>query len=388
MKYFPFKIAIFCLLLTPFLYIATLTGCRSGLEKSYVQNIQNIFIGNADTLLNGTVPIEEQIAKNIRTFLEQDFLVNKAGLDLDVRVVTNDGKIVYPSYTGAGFLSDPTGGTAGAHYDAQAVAAQNFKLLNQGLKVKVSVLLGHGSRFANLILAIYSLVSFSVFLFFYRTGVRQAKKERDSQKALIDDLKRDEQRHEKMVKNLTEERQGLFENIRVLNEKYQDDKKKAKINEDEMFKEILSLEDQLNSFIMMKKEREEEISELKSTLEKYERRKGGKSKRNEFDFLAKRFAALYKNVDMERKALTGFISLNDDQQIKAEETVNLLDRDPDSVIIKRKVFSGKKHKNTCFEVLFAYNGRLYFSKQSNRIQVVVIGTKNTQPRDMEYLQSL
>ncbi len=104
--------------------------------------------------------------------------------------------------------------------------------------------------------------------------------------------------------------------------------------------------------------------------------------------MSKRFIALYKNLEMHRKSLTGFISLAEDQQIKAEETIHLLDRDPDSVIIKRKVFSGKKHRTACFEVLFAYNGRLYFRKNQNRIEVVLIGTKNSQHKDMEFLQSL
>jgi len=376
--------AILCLLLTPALYIATLTGCRHTLEKNYLQNIQNIFIGNADALLNGKVPIEEQIAKNIQAFLVQDLLVTKIGLDLDIRITTAKGKIVFPTYVGMDFLSK----TPEVHYDAQAIAGKNFKLLNEGLQVTVSLKLDHGSKLANIILALYSVVSFSIFLVFYRIGANRAHQDRETHKALINDLKKDEERHEKMVQNLSSERQGLFENIRVLNEKYQADKKKAKINEDEMFNEILSLEDQLNTFINLKKNRDKEIDELKSTLEKYERRKSGKPRRNEFDFMSKRITALYKNIVLNRKALNGFLSLTDDQQIKAEETIHLLDQAPDSVIIKRKVFSGKKHKTACFEVLFAYNGRLYFRKDQTRIEIVVIGTKNSQHKDMEFLQSL
>ncbi len=384
MKFFPFKIAILCLLLTPVLYITTLTVSRQTLEKSYLHKIQNTFIGNADALLNGRVTIEEQIAKNIQAFLDQDFLVTKTGIDLDIQITTAKGKIVFPTYVGTEFFSAPPE----VHYDAQTIAAQNFSLLNEGLKVRVSLSLGHGSKFANIILTLYSIISFSAFLVFYRIGTRQAHIDRETQKALIKDLKKDEERHEKMVKNLSHERQGLFENIRVLNEKYQTDKNKAKINEDEMFREIINLEEQLNTFIELKNSKEEEISELKSALEKYERRKSGKSRRTEFDFMSKRFIALYKDLDMHRRALDGFMNLSDDQQIKAEETIHLLDRGPDSVIIKRKVFSGKKHRTACFEVLFAYNGRLYFRKEQNRTEVVAIGTKNSQHKDMEFLQSL
>ena len=104
--------------------------------------------------------------------------------------------------------------------------------------------------------------------------------------------------------------------------------------------------------------------------------------------MSKLFPVLYKNIVINRKALTGLLKLSEDQQIKAEEIIHQLDQTPENVIIKRKVFSGKKHKTTCLEVLFAYNGRLYFRKQDNMIEVVVIGTKNTQPKDMEFLHSL
>ena len=89
---------------------------------------------------------------------------------------------------------------------------------------------------------------------------------------------------------------------------------------------------------------------------------------------------------MNRKAISGFLFLKDDQKIEAEECVLLLDRNPDRIIIKRKVFSGKKHNTSCFEVLFAYNGRLYFRKnENNKVEVLVIGTKNSQVKDMEFL---
>ncbi|WDP90730.1 MAG: hypothetical protein HUN04_13905 [Desulfobacter sp.] len=384
MRFFPIKIAILCLLLTPVFYIVTLAGCDHALEKSYTRKIQNIFIGNADDLLNGRMPLEEQVAKNIQNFLDQDFLTARAGLNLDIRIITAKGKIIYPIYIGTDF---PAASPA-VQYDAQLIADKNLKILNEDLQVKISLNLDHGALIANIILAFYSTLSLSLFFIFYKRGARKALHARKTQDALISDLKKEEKHHEKILKDLSEERQGLFKNISELNKKYQKSQKKAKINEEEMFKEILSLEDQLNSFIMMKKEKDEEITELKTTLEKYERRKSGKSKRNEFEFLSKRLTALYKNVNMNRKALTGFIGLTDEQQIKAEETIHHLDRDPDSVIIKRKVFSGKKHKSTCFEVLFAYNGRLYFKKEKNRTEVVVIGTKNTQNKDMEFLQNL
>ncbi len=200
---------------------------------------------------------------------------------------------------------------------------------------------------------------------------------------------KEEESYKIVLKDLEKDRKGLFENIKTLNSKYQDDKKKAKINEDELFEEIISLEEQLKSFIDLKRSRETEISELKSQVQKHERRKDSKHKRHEFEFYEKRFSVLYRSIQMDRKALSGFLKLNEDQQIKAEELIHQIDRNIDKVVIKRKVFSGKKHRTACFEVLFAYNGRLYFrNNNNNKTDILVIGTKNTQSKDMEFLHHL
>jgi chromosome segregation ATPase len=228
-----------------------------------------------------------------------------------------------------------------------------------------------------------------VFLFFYRAASFKAAQERKNKNALLDGLQKEEKVHKQILDSLKKERQGLFENIKALNTKYQKDKNKLKINEEEMFKEIISLEEQLNSYIALKQNKEEEIKELKSKIQNFERRKSSKNLRNEFDFTSKRFGVLYKHIQMNRKAISGLLNMNEDQQIKAEECILKLDTNPNQVTIKRKVFSGKKHKTACLEVLFAYNGRLYFKQdENNKIEVLVIGTKNTQVKDMEFLHNI
>jgi len=241
----------------------------------------------------------------------------------------------------------------------------------------------------NLILFGYIFGAILIVFIFYKIGSSRAIRNNRTKTALIGDLQKEEQVRKTYLESLKKDRQDLFETIKILNSKYQADKKRFKINEEEMFDEIVSLEAQINSFIELKHKHDEEINQLKSIIRKYERRKSSKSKRNEFDFIVKRFAVLYKDTVMNRKAISGFLSLDSDHQIKAEEYVLLLDRNPDQVTIKRKVFSGKKHRTACFEILFAYNGRLYFTtNEKNKIEILVIGTKNTQTKDMEFLHSL
>ena len=59
----------------------------------------------------------------------------------------------------------------------------------------------------------------------------------------------------------------------------------------------------------------------------------------------------------------------------------------DLVAVKRKVF-GKKNRETVLDAVFAFKGRLYFRKRDDRrVEVVAIGTKNTQELELEFLSS-
>jgi len=80
--------------------------------------------------------------------------------------------------------------------------------------------------------------------------------------------------------------------------------------------------------------------------------------------------------------------LSEELKMKAEEVIHQLNEDPGLVRIKRKVFGGKGHQ-TVLEVLFGYKGRLYFrNTKDKRIEVLTIGTKNTQARELEFLAKL
>nr|NJM01621.1 hypothetical protein [Desulfobacula sp.] len=383
MKYFPIKIAILCLLATPVLYTVTLILSEKYLSELYVPKIQNILIGDLKPLLNGSLSLEEQISKNIHGFLTEDKILEITGLDLNIFVSTSQGRIIYPIYSD---VNPPTKETTD---DAQTIAKRNFELLNGSLNIKIEVKLDHGSFLGNFILFAYLGISFSVFLIFYKIGSSKSVADQKKNIQAMTDLQKEDKIHKQILEDLKKERQGLFENIKALNSKYQEDRRKASVNEEEMFQEIISLEEKFNTFIEFKQIKEREIEELKSKIQTYERRKTPKIRRTEFDFVLKRFSVLYKNIEINRKALSGFLNLDEEHQIKVEELIHMLDSDPDKVIIKRKVFSGKKNRTSCFEVLFSYNGRLYFTKnENNRIEILVIGNKNTQNKDMEFIHNL
>jgi hypothetical protein len=56
--------------------------------------------------------------------------------------------------------------------------------------------------------------------------------------------------------------------------------------------------------------------------------------------------------------------------------------------VKRKVFS-RKSNLTALETVFAYKGRMYWRKDAEgKVEVLAIGTKNTQNKDLAFLESL
>ena len=390
MKYFPLKVAIFCLLLTPVLYITTITFSQKYFDNYYFQKIEKIFIGDTLKLLNGKITVEKQIADNIHTFLKNSKTIKYFDLELKILITTSGNKVIYPDLSNNNNNNDVLVNELFKNSNFDSIAKHNFTILNNGLQINsVKINLNHGTRAANIIFIVYFCITILIFTCFYNSGSVRAKRDAKKKKFLIDSLQKEEVLHKQNLENMKKERQGLFKSIKSLNARYQKEKKKLQINEDELLDEMVSLEEQLNSYIQSKQKKEEEIEELKLKIRKFERRKSSKNRRNEFDFMFKRFAALYKNLQMNRKAVSGFLDLGDDQQIKAEECIFLLNQDQKTVTIKRKVFTGKKHKTACFEVLFAYTGRLYFRKnQSNKREIVTIGTKNSQAKDMDFLHSL
>lgn len=384
MKFFPVKIMILCLLLPPLLYAGSIEMLKNYLDRFYSSRIENVFLTDTEPLLEGIVDIENAIAGNIEKFLDSDSLVQDLGVNLDILVVTNDGSIIYPAYN-----SKETNLAGAYQKDPVETARRNWEILNRGLSTEVSVELSYGTKLATLILVLYMGMSLFIFLIFYSKSIKKSKAYEQETDKHIDGLLKEEKEYQKILKDLKNERNSLFNNISELNRKYQEDKKKAKINENEMFNEIVNLEEKLNSYIELKQDKEDEIQQLKFKVNELERRKTGSGKRKMYDFTEKRFSTLYKNLQVNRKALTGFLELNDDQQIKAEELMHQLNEAPDKVVIKRKVFSGKKSNTTSFEVIFAYNGRLYFTqREDKKIEILAVGTKKTQNKDMDYLHNL
>ena len=383
MRFFSFKILFFCILLPPVLYIISIQALERFLNDKYAIELENVYLGDTRLLLDGSIRLKDSINDNINRYLQSKFL-RALGLKMDVTVSTKKGTLLYPGV----FENDRE---VLFPRDSAQIAAENYDLMNEGLTVKLAAKVEHNKLLSNAILGVYIVLSLLVLYLYYRKAanrIRQA--EMDSSREMNRLLEMEAQTSRKL-KNLNQDRNKLTADLNRLKAALDDEKNKATRNEDELFDEIVTLEEKLHQNLAHQQEQQAEISNLKEQLQQYEseRQKSDKKRSKAGQSVRRRFNALYKRVAVNDRALEGFAELNEEMKIKAEEVIYQLDQDPSLVTIKRKVFIGKRDRKTIMEVIFGYKGRLYFrNSKDSGIEVLAIGTKNTQAREMEFLNKL
>jgi hypothetical protein len=382
LKFLSFKILILCILLPPILYIFSLQSIESHLNKRYAKEIGDIYTGDTRPLFDGSVRLKDAINNNIDRYLQNKAMLS-LGVKAKVTVATKQNTILYPAV-----FNDEEGDIPPSA--PIQVAADNYNLMNEGLVVNVDLILEHNTLLSNAILAFYICMSVLVLFLYYRTGIKKARQEDTEKETEIARLLEFEKNHTSKLKDLIKVKQKLIAEIIKIKRKLVHERIRASKNEDDLIKEIVALEENINENIALQNEKQEEINALKEKIKLYEkeRQKENKQKTNNFNTVRKRFKTLYKNISVNKRALNGFFDLTDDMKMKGEEIIHKLNEDPSFVLVKRKVF-GKKGRATVQEVIFAYKGRLYFRKtKDGKIEILTIGTKNTQAKDLEFLDSI
>jgi len=382
LKFLSLKILILCILLPPILYIVSLQSIESHLNRRYAKEIGDSYTGDTRPLFDGSVRLKDAINNNIDRYLQSKAILS-LGVKAKVTVATKQNTILYPAV-----FNDEEGDIPPSA--PIQVAADNYNLMNEGLVVNVDLILEHNTLLSNVILAFYICMSVLVLFLYYRTGIKKARQEYTEKETEIARLLEFEKNHTSKLKDLIKVKQKLIAEIIKIKRKLVHEKIRASKNEDDLIKEIVALEENINENIALQNEKQEEINALKEKIKLFEkeRQKENKQKTNSFNRVRKRFKTLYKNISVNKRALDGLFDLTDDMKIKVEEIIHKLNEDPSFVLVKRKVF-GKKGRATVQEVIFAYKGRLYFRKtKDGKIEILTIGTKNTQAKDLEFLDNL
>ncbi len=381
MKYFPIKILLVCIILMPVMHLITVQTLEKYIENKYTEEIEGIYTGDTRPLFDGSIRLRDAINNNIDNYLRKRILMS-LGTKVDVMVTTRQNIILYPASfeSDADMLNPPS---------KKQIATENYRLMNEGLSISVDILLERSSILVISIFIVYALLASLIFLRFYIAGSRKAEIEEIERKIEIERLRRLGGKHVDRLKTLNQEKTGLASDIQKIKQNLEEYKLKTVKNEDEMINEMILLEEKMQQNIDLREELQNENEAIKEVTGRYEKEKLKSGKKSAaYGNVTKRFKALYKNLSMNNKAVDGFINLIDDIKIKAEEIIHQMDRDPARVHVKRKV-SLYKSNETVFEIVFAYGGRLYFRNlKDNKIEILTIGTKNTQTKDINFLETL
>jgi hypothetical protein len=406
MNYISFRVLFLGIFLPAVLYIFTVQILETYLQGKETHELQNTIIRDYEALYEGRYGISEEIRTNIERYLKGTIL-QTLGVVTKIVVTTKKGTLLYPRYyeEGGSDFSSNKGSSpeTDPSFNYIKTAENNFQTLNEGLIVSVDVKLKHNSWLTNGILILYLFSSIFILYWYYKRKAMEWVAARDTELKRIDllegklaeqeqslrEVSENEEDYIRRIEGLKHDREHLESDIARLKDEVELQKKKS-LEIDEVLDEMEKIEQQAKSNLAVKEEKEleiiqlrEEISQLKQ-LEKQDARKRKKTA----DAVEKRFSVLYKNVAFQRKALEGYSSLPQEFQLKAEEIIHRLNEDGSQVEIRRKLFS-KKGKLPIFEVIFSYSGRIYLKrKEDKKIEIVAIGTKNTQEQDIAFIEGM
>jgi hypothetical protein len=382
MRHLPFKLLILCVLLPPIVYVFSVQLLEKAIQAHFSRELAATYIGDTRPLFDGSLRLQDAIRQHVDDFLGSRHL-RLWGLRVTVAVKTRGGIYLYPE------AYDNSKADLNA-MDNIAVARENFRLLNDGLIRTVNVEIKSSGLISILILSTCVISALLILLRFYRRGLKMSREEDRARQAMIDGLAGERRQSLEKLERLEAQRDDLSQRIDAMKKQLAAEQQKTSAAEEEMIDELVVLEEKISEELVQRDLQQQEIEALKKQIQQFEKESEAKNRQlsKEVDAIRKRFATLYKNLAVHDRAIEGFVELTEEMKIKAEEVVHQLNEDLKLVQIKRKVF-GKKNRQTVFEVIFAYKGRLYFRNTAgSRAEIVVIGTKLTQSKDLAFLDKL
>jgi hypothetical protein len=393
MKYLSFRTFLICILLPPAMYLFTLQGLELFLQNKWTAELQQDLASDATPLMEGRTRIEDDVSRKITHYLDASYGI-KAGISADIFVKTKTGRLIYPQ------LNFPKSGKYGPYIthdenspatleDMTRTAENNRRIIQEGLHLILRVNIPRNSWLAHGILTIYIMLFVFLPYWAYLSKTKEARElEISKQKAIEAANKKLIDAQENLAKASAREMKEQAE-IQRLKADLDLAGTKVRETENEALAEIETLDQDLHQSILLKEEFELEVLRLEEELRKIESLSIPANKQQkQMTDTTKRLKKLYKNLEIHTRAMDGFASLESSMQLLAEELIHTLNEDGSKVPVKRKVFT-KKGALSVFECEFGRNGRIYWSQGAGaQKQVWVIGTKNSQNKDLAYLDKL
>jgi hypothetical protein len=341
-------------------------------------------------------PVERAVKSRLDQAVQNSAWVRWGGLQVTTLVLAKDGA----SWLYLDGNSPPASETQPTH--------PNESLAYLPVTARVTVTLPHNSLASNAILIIYaSILLFVIYESNRRLTRRESQRlgealgsrnqaalraaeievelaETRSRLLLIEPL---EQEQTEEIDALQRERQALQRQLELLAEREERLRGHAR-QAVELSQEVRALEDLLEEATSDLENKDESIDRLEQDLKQVSRQTG-KARTKQSETLARRFRALYKTLEVDDRALHNLAELGDEGlRLKAEESIKRLAEDAENVSVRRKVGGLPAHVQV-FELGFAGKGRIYYSRgKTRRFRILLVGAKNTQSADLEFLSRL
>jgi len=345
--------------------------------------------------------VSVQIQRRIAESVQDSGWVRWGGVRADVIVIGRDGRTLI--YAGGPTSTPPDA------FDLLSNLREAERLLPASAQVTVT--LPHNTVLANGILVLYAAALIQG-LFVYNRSL--ARRERAGLEAALGARDAAARRAESIEVELDTIRQRMLEvepadreqalevqTLRTERERLQGQLAALAAREEELRgkaaravaldQERQSLEELLEEAAEDLSSRDDSIRDLEARLNKaakVTKPKGG-GRARDTETLGRRLRTLYKNLEVDERAIDGIVALGDETlRIKCEESLKRLDADADNVAVRRKVGGLPRHLSI-FELSFAGKGRIYYQRgASRRFRILLVGGKASQRSDLDYLSGL
>jgi DNA repair exonuclease SbcCD ATPase subunit len=389
-----FTIGLVTLFLVYFMSVRLL---EAALDREIQQRVdQAIIVTQFDR------PLIQQIGERINAEVRESRWVRLGGLRVTTLVLAQDG-VTWLYVDGHGGSISPEGLTP---IDMLAEWMDYLPAT-----AEVTVTLPHGALLSNGILLSFSMI---LLQFVYLVNRRQSGQEsqrleealeiRDraalrtaeieteltETRSRLSEIEPIEREHSEEIDALQVEREALHQVLSNLAAREESLRGRAERAVD-LASEVRALEDLLEEATGDLDSKDGEIGRLEQSLKKASRSsdKAATARSKAADLTARRFRTLYKTIEVDDRAIDDITALGDESlRLKAEESVKRLAEEADNVSVRRKV-GGLPAYVQVYEMGFAGKGRIYYTRgKSRRFRILLVGAKNTQPTDLEYLSRL
>jgi len=363
-----------------------------GLERALDDHFQERVFAAANRADPAAGRLAAQVRREVDAVLNESPWTRLGGVRVTAVVLGADGGTLL--YTGSHPLPEPPG-----------PATDQRQLLPPLVDVAATV--PHNAFASNAILVSYAAMLLTTLFLYTRTLTRREAQRLEAARNARDRLARRageieaelekvrerlghvaprEQAHTAEIRSLQSERAALVAKLDEVERREAALRTDAGQNED-LEREHHALEELLEEALGDLDQKDGEIQTLQKQIRKQDRSSGRAGRQSEQ--LARRLRTLYKNLEIDERAIQDLVGLREEaQQLKAEEQLKRLSEETDNASVRRKIGGLPPHLSV-FELSFGGKGRIYYCRGSKRrYRVLLVGAKNSQKPDLEYLSRL